>query len=130
MEKRIFGKWGLVNMKLWEALKALEENPKKIFKSNEGFGEVTLEYREGVKFIGIQKTSYGAFISELRDWHEVKQPVTWQEAIEAWANGGKVKCILHGKSFTYDSSKWGNMYSGDGYLCGSEILNGTWYIED
>ena len=111
-------------MKLWEVLKALDENHQKKFMHESGDQEVFFNGGVVIKEGDARKLVY------LHDWQEVRQPVTWQEAIEAWAKGGKVKCILHGKSFTYDRSKWGNMYSGDGYLCDSEILNGTWYIED
>lgn len=129
-------------MKLWEVLKALEENPKKRFECSLSSGfKALMSTSDGYFDLKIfdcygklisQEKKGGAFNENIRvnnDWQEVKQPVPWQKAIEAWANGGKVKCILHGKSFTYDSSKWGNMYSGDGYLCDSEILHGTWYIE-
>ena len=114
-------------MKLWEALKALDENPKKIFKSNEGFGEVTLEYRNGIKFIGIQKTINGAFLSELRYWQEVKQPVPWQEAIEAWANGKRIKYENEHGCLTYS----GNTLKDElGPLASYQLTTGTWYIED
>ena len=112
-------------MKLWEVLKELDENPNKRFKSvNYNQEEIIISMGTGCYDLPFR------VLDSNRDWQEIKQPVTWQEAIEAWANGGKVKCILHGESFIYDSSQWKNMYSGDGYLCDSEILNGTWYIED
>lgn len=124
-------------MKLWEVIKQLEENPNKRFintysdkvmevRQEEGFMDFTVKVNNVIRNWNLEDSV------ELSDnnWQEVKQPVTWQEAIEAWVNGGKVKCILHGESFIYDSSQWKNMYSGDGYLCDSEILNGTWYIED
>lgn len=119
-------------MKLWEALKALDENPNKMFKSSEGYGEVTLEYRGGVKFIGIKKTLYGAFISESRDWQEVKRPVPWQEAIEAWANWKTIKCEVGELAFTYNPKKNLTLLDtlDNGHMCLSEITDGTWYIED
>lgn len=131
-------------MKLWEVLKALEENPKKVFDSTYWVKRHLLRVDEnGFMHLDVYDISKKLINCELgggnfngnihvnkMDWQEVKQPVTWQEALEAWANGGKVKCILHGKSFVYDHSKWGNMYSGDGYLCDSEITEGIWYIEN
>lgn len=112
-------------MKLWEALKELEENPKKVFKSNNGFGEVTLGYSNGIEFIGVQKTKNGTFLSELRDWQEVKQPVTWQEAIEAWANGKKIRCKCEGGETFYRPSK-----ESSACFTAKLITHGTWYIED
>ena len=82
-------------MKLWEVLKALEENPEKKYKMVSIFGKI--------HEIGLDRNGYYTFstiyngknidtepgggfdgnIYREADWQEVKQPVTWQEAIEA-----------------------------------------------
>lgn len=116
-------------MKLWEALKELEENPKKVFKSNNGFGEVTLGYSNGIEFIGVQKTKNGTFLSELREWQEVKQPVTWQEAIEAWVNGKTIKCTMQGSDFVFDGYK-PKLRDQIDTIGRIQLREGTWYIED
>lgn len=115
-------------MKLWEMMKLAEENPSQ--KYNYKFKEGGLKIAKIGREINLVYDNGHGVVMNADGYEKVKQPVTWQEAIEAWANGGKIKCILHGKSFVYDHSKWGNMYSGDGYLCDSEILEGIWYIED
>ena len=117
-------------MKLWEVLKELEENPEKVFKSNNGFGEVTLEYSNGIKFIGIQKTRDGSFLSEIRDWQEIKQPVTWQEAIEAWADGDTVKCVLGKSESVFFGEKIAFRNQDASVIDKVQIREGAWYIED
>ncbi len=115
-------------MKLWEVLKALEENPKKVFECNllSGF-KALMSTRDGYFDLKIfncygelisQEVKGGAFNENIRvnnDWQEVKQPVTWQEAIKACANGSLIMCEYKGikKFFT-----------------AKLITHGTWYIED
>lgn len=118
MAKRIFGKWGLVNMKLWEVLKELDENPNKRFKS--------VNYNQEEIIISMGTDCYDLpfrVIDSSRDWQEVKQPVTWQEAFEAWLNGTPVYCILeNGKKVEYDQNI--------NFIHAHSLKTGTWYIED
>lgn len=124
-------------MKLWEVLKALEENPKKKFKyenldriytmgidtvCGERFYELTAVNDKGDSINHLPSGGfYGNFTLD-NDWTEVKTPVTWQEAIEAWAKGKIITCKAHGVSYMYGQ----NTESIVRYL----ILNGTWYIKD
>jgi hypothetical protein len=78
-----------------EAFKMLEENQKLVFKS-------------GVERIFCSKEGYFHFVVEgaseaypagrfngniyiMREWELVEEPVTWQEAIQAWANGSAIR---------------------------------------
>lgn len=60
------------------------------------------------------------------NWQPARQPVPWQEAIEAWAKG---------KLVYVENKAGGRVYrqGGEGqrmYLLDSEITTGTWYVED
>jgi len=115
-------------MKLWEVLKALDENPKKVFESNlAGLeykisldGEIIAFESGAVKFIGL---------NNCRDWQEVKQPVTWQEAIEAWTNGKTIRCEDGGFDYLFSGGK-SILTDSVGPIDTYQITKGTWYIED
>lgn len=115
-------------MKLWEALKTLEENPEKEFKC----GIMRLVRESDVyRFINVNTHERAFYMGAHNDWKEIKQPVTWQEAIKAWMNG-KTICVTQ-----KDIEK--RFYEGKDYLLRDqhgdsvsedEIAEGTWYIED
>lgn len=126
-------------MKLWEVLKELEENPEKRFKSfNRTLGiENVLELSESHLYLKRTNlhgeelpsdTDSGGFNGNINihaDWQEVKQPVTWQEAIEAWANGKAVKCECEGGVTFFKPPRQSSACFTD-----KLITHGTWYIED
>ena len=105
-------------MKTWEMIKALTENPKKkykridddlIVKRNPITGE--FKWRSGHAFLNVND-----------EWGEVKQPVTWQEALEAWATGKSITLKMNGQTEIID-------YSGLA-LNKKDIQNGEWYINE
>ena len=127
-------------MKLWEVLKALDENPKKVFECDlisefkavmrviDGYFDLKILNKDGMPI--PQEIKGGAFNGNIninRNWQEVKQPVTWQEALEAWANGKKVKYKNEHGCLTYSGS---TLKDEIGPLASYQLLNGTWYIED
>ena len=116
----------MVNMKLWEVLKALEENPKKRFTSK--FGSMSAEiFADDLSVNFMHTESLELSLDASRDWQEVKQPVTWQEAIEAWANGKLIKYENEHGCLTYS----GNTLKDEiGPLASYQLTTGTWYIED
>ena len=128
-------------MKLWEVMKLLDEDPTKRFeaKVNDVWkvrmtaktrfsGYYHFEVFNGKRLIDQSRGS-GAFNGNVAlnlDWQLVRQPVTWQEAIEAWADG---------KVVYVENKAGGRVYrcGGEGekmYLLQSEVKNGTWYVED
>ena len=112
-------------MKLWEVFKALEENPKKVFKDKHS-RTIHINDKGGIQFNGVNivrsKTFGVCYIDPKVDWQEVKQPVTWQEAFEAWLNGTPVYCILeNGKRVEYDQNI--------NFIHAHSLKTGTWYIE-
>ena len=109
-------------MELWEAMKELGENPNKVFKNRYG---VKLTAKNGWASIDGRTTF------PMEDvWEEVKQPVPWQEAIQAWAEGKTVIVENTCDKRKYDGKK--NFFKDEhGNPMGSwEITNGTWYVED
>ena len=109
-------------MELWEAMKELGENPNKVFKNRYG---VKLTAKDGWASIDGRTTF------PMEDvWEEVKQPVTWQEAIQAWADGKTVIVENTCDKRKYDGKKF-FLRDEYGNAMGSwEITNGTWYVED
>ena len=129
-------------MKTWEMIKALTEDNKKKFKDslnstiglNKG-GELSWLEEIGIsaeKPVVFGKTFYWNNLDV--EWKEIKESVTWQEALEANSKGKKVKvetnsnrCKGYTKTFASDDllqdTEWDAMTS-------LEITTGTWYILD
>lgn len=122
-------------MKYSEVIKALEENPKKVFECNlvwrtakiyarHGWYQLEFYNTEGEKI--PENMSGGAFSGNIHinyEWQEMKQPVTWQEAFEEWLNGRTVFCFLeNGKKVEYDQNI--------NFIHAHSLKTGTWYIED
>lgn len=117
-------------MKLWEVLKELEENPMKVFESSlAGLKYKILLDGETIAF----EASTGKFtgLSNCRDWQEVKQSVPWQEALEAWANGKRIRCVIGKAEYIFGRSPYREFQDQNDYgLAAEHITKGTWYIED
>ena len=117
-------------MKLWEVLKELDENPNKRFKSvNYNQEEIIISMGTGCYDLPFR------VLDSNRDWQEIKQPVTWQEAIEAWANGKTIKCVHYGENYAFEGRSV--FLATDEHVEPSNvepskkmILDGTWYIEE
>lgn len=111
-------------MKLWEVLKALEENPKKVFKSSLAGVEYKISLDGDVTAFEASTGKYTGLNND-RDWQEIGRPVPWQEAIEAWADGKKIRCKCEGGETFFRPS---NVSSA--CFTAKLITHGTWYIED
>ena len=127
-------------MKLWEVIKALTEDPTKKFEAKLASEDWTacmrvddvfqryfmFEVYDGERPVG-QSLDGGAFNFNVTldlDWQLVRQPVTWQEAIQAWGAGRIVSVEVGGCKYklTHDDSIFG--------LSERMINLGTWYVED
>lgn len=131
-------------MKLWEVIKALEENPCKAFTSNhmgkrhvikaDKNGYLNLEIYAGTGELISQKSGGGAFNGNIHiskmDWQALVIPVTWQEAIEAWANGDTVKCVLGRSESVFLGEKIAFRNQDASVVDKAQIRDGKWYIED
>ena len=108
-------------MKLCEAMKKLDENPNKVFKNRHG---VRLTAKDGWASIDGRTTF------PMEDvWEEVKQPVTWQEAIQAWIDGCDIRCEGGGRVSKFKNSS----VLLDKLECPPSkwmMKNGKWYVGD
>ena len=120
-------------MKLWEVMKKLDENPNKRFKhalgSIIGFADNVLQWLEKDGeiiepfLVRDRRSGTGICHNTGDDWQEVKQPVTWQEAIQAWADGKRVTLKL-------DRCEYAFCGFSDQANTRRAINSGTWYVED
>lgn len=107
-------------MKLWEALEKGSGYAGKEFKHPHGY---SLVCHGDVKFY-YQGVGYGYLIVPNDGWYEVKQPVTWQEAIRAWAEGKTISYSYMGRNrqFLFEDSHT--------LMSVEKIKNAEWYVED
>jgi len=111
-------------MKLWEVIKEIEKDKNKVFESTD-YGRVRLKSvgrQEHLTIENASQNSSGVFINFDRDWKEVKQSVTWQEAIEAWVNGKTIRVEM---PLGDETRFWGNRLA----FSTHEIKDGKWFIE-
>ena len=127
-------------MKYSEAIKLLEENPNNVVMAQcavmggwivrmsvvRGISRYFhFEVLEGDKVID-ESSCAGGFNGNVAldlDWQLVRQPVTWQEAIQAWAVGRVVRVKVGDCEF-----KWSH---DDIFGFSKTMVNrGTWYVED
>ena len=127
-------------MKLWEAMRLLEEDPAKVCEANQQCKGLTVRMRvdagfakyfkfevfNGARLID-QSLGGGAFNGNVAldlDWQLVRQPVTWQEAIQAWADGKKVSYKYSYNEVMYEFQDSNRMLSIE------KIKDAAWYVED
>ncbi|QUH21457.1 hypothetical protein [Alkaliphilus sp. B6464] len=122
-------------MKLSEVIAILEEKPNKTFISDKDTpNEITAQSNNTV--ISFRYTQdNNEFVRAIfidRDWQEVKQPVTFTEAIKALEKESSVYCEVDQRLYLYKAPKHefheilGT--NGAGISIG-EILYGKWYID-
>ena len=119
-------------MKYWEIVKRLTENPElsgvavidstryELYVDDSG----TLESKTYYLKLGTMGYSIGAAGNiDFDGWEIFKQPVTWQEAIQAW-NAGKVVKVR--------TTHWDYVFSPieKMELLPTMIQDGTWHVED
>ena len=126
-------------MKLWEVMRLLEEDPAKVFEANQQCKGLTVRMRvdagfakyfkfevfNGARLID-QSLGGGTFNGNVGldlDWQLVKQPITWQEAIQAWADGNNLKICFADNVYTVRGGEPMRIDKND-------ITSGTWYVED
>ena len=129
-------------MKTWEMIKELTENPNKKFANKGGLKNCYVTVEDGIivwrgDMQCGQAMSIGFIDGRDREWEEVKEPVTFMEAVES----GKRIRVEH--KLVNDSDIWNliDLTSLDCliYTLGEKynaievkdiIENGKWYIED
>ena len=119
-------------MKYWEVVKRLTENPAlsgvavidsiryELYVNDSG----TLKSKTYYLKLGTNGTSIGkAGKIDFDGWEIVRQPVTWQEAIQAWVEGKRV-------TLKFDRCEYAFCGFSDKANTRRAIKSGTWYVED
>ena len=135
-------------MKLWEVMKKLDENPNKRFKNELGsiigFADNVLQWLEKDGeiiepfLVRDRRSGTGICHNTGDDWQLVRQPVTWQEAIQVWADGKKVAWEEDADRRVFDRNKSWPISKYQNHLLDQEgdavtvrmISGGKWYVED
>lgn len=138
-------------MKFWEVIKELTEDPTKKFEAklkakdwkacmrvDTGFSRYfKFEVFNGKRLIDGGGAFNGNGALGL-DWQLVRQPVTWQEAIQAWADGKKVVWEEDADRRVFNRNKiWpipkykNHFLDQDGDAVTVRMISGgKWYVEE
>ena len=127
-------------MKFWEVIKELTEDPTKRFERKDRYKHwvIGTDIRDGEISGGTYyfmldcdgEDSYGDagnFSGNLAnnedDWQLVRQPVTWQEAIQAWVDG---------KTICLKMPEWEQVWKPTNAISFNhcQVTQGLWYVED
>ena len=133
-------------MKTSEMIAMLEKNPKLRFtRIDEPFGYGGAVSCVNGRLMGTDGQLYAFVLNRwndaMTDWTLVREPVTWQEAIQAWIDGKtvKVECSKHCPHAMVPSGVCGkfrivsSIYcpgKDSDTICRHQIQSGTWYIEN
>lgn len=113
-------------MKTWEMLKELTENPNKRFCSTKNKSDCVSNNCGKVEWIDGNHF-YPSWILD-EEWEEAPQEVTWQEALEAWANGKDIKSVIYDEEIFYKHEEgYLEDQNGDA-ISFDELTEGKWYI--
>ena len=132
-------------MKLWEVIKALTEDPTKMFELSDRGSRERIE-SDG-NYLRYSRITHGMVSDPAlernvdlnnNNWQLVRQPVTWQEAIQAWADGKKVVWEEDAERRVFDRNKsWpipkyqSHLLDQDGDAVTVRMISGgKWYVED
>jgi len=128
------------NLKIEDAIKEMRNNPAKKFETNHRKGQYiqldeltkNIKWHKPDEWFPINEES-GPMLSLYNamdwEWEEVKEPVTWQEALQAWSENKTV--IRRHKNSTGIESRYN--IGTNRFLTISEndtTENVEWYIED
>ena len=113
-------------MRTSEMIAMLEENPKLRFTTKRygnGTDEITVSE---LGYIGFAKFCISAYINIDDDWQLVREPVTLEVAIRAWANGKGIYVKKDGLV----SSRYHKAGQPNIVITPSQVLTGKWYIDE
>lgn len=115
--------------KTWEVVKILMENPRLRFeaKINKKKSNMWID-TEGDLVMDVVETAPDYSITDNEwlnaEWQLIETPVTWQEALQAWAEEKTVICKFNDINEEYIC--FSNDY--DTHLTRYQILYGQWFI--
>jgi hypothetical protein len=131
-------------LKTWEMIKALTDNPKLKFKSEDGFIASTREKILRLKYAdrssgvdgNIRLLTEGAFKAD--EWELVPQSITFTEAVKAAIEGKRPTIVLEGLKHTLIAEKslrdigyWLTVKSENGtaHSISTGMIDGMWTVE-
>lgn len=124
-------------MKTSEMIAMLEKNPKLRFtRSRVAFGYGGSVHCDQGRLCGANGTTYDFILNiknePMDDWQLVREPVTWQEALQAAIDGKRIVCedcegCFSGSKCSHNGKK---VIAHGFTLCLRQLQAGTWYIEE
>ena len=118
--------------KTWEVVKMLMENPRLRFeaKINKKKSNMWID-TEGDLVMDVVETAPDYSITDNEwlnaEWHLVETPVTWQEALQAFIDGKRVKCICDVDFCDFnDNCCYFSLNQPD--MCIHGLKHGQWFI--
>ena len=106
-------------MKYKDLMKELTAHPEKTYER----GDWVAYMEDGVFTLKNRQSGLKVESAVDDDWQLVRQPVTWQEAIQAWACGSKVTVALSGDKYIFQG------FTEPAFA--KHVMNeGAWYVED
>lgn len=130
-------------MKTSEMIAMLEKNPKLKFQYNTGSESGVMSCIDGdIKLIehNGKPANYSQYLIlhsgyMRQDWQLVREPVSWQEAIQAWLDGKEIEVCECAGCEPVDGHKCGThskqTLNGSGKnLCRQQFKTAKWYIND
>ncbi len=121
-------------MKTSEMIAMLEKNPKLRFTSGGEISTMEAICRSGnIELYHIPAELRYEFRRD-RDWQLVREPVTWQEALQAWIDGKEIEvCECAGCESIKEHKCYMEKQTIDGLvtrLCRQQFKTAKWYINE
>lgn len=119
--------------KTWEVVKILMENPRLRFeaKINKKKSNMWID-TEGDLVMDVVETAPDYSITDNEwlnaEWQLIETPVTWQEALQAWAEGKTIRCKCFDQDFGIEEYQIRTGVHTCVTLSRKGLLYGQWFI--
>lgn len=119
--------------KTWEVVKILMENPRLRFeaKINKKKSNMWID-TDGDLVMDVVKTAPDYPITDNEwlnaEWQLIETPVTWQEALQAWAEGKTIRCKCFDQDFGIEEYQIRTGVHTCVTLSRKGLLYGQWFI--
>ena len=131
-------------MRIWDAMELLDKDPSRKFEyqddkkkwllyAEEASYDDLVFYRldcwdnKGELMTGTVFGGLDGNLTTSDNWQPVREPITWQEAIQAWADG---KMVAYSYTDRADSHIRYLFEGSHTMMTTAKIKNAKWYVED